>query len=48
MHKAGITGVDAPKACFPSVAIKQKSGIMVGLTQKDTYIGEEVQRSPQA
>ena len=44
MCKAGVAGEDAPKACFPSIVGKPKQpGIMVGMDQKDTYVGEEAQ-----
>jgi len=44
MCKAGVAGEDAPKACFPSIVGKPKMpGIMVGMDQKDTYVGEEAQ-----
>jgi len=44
MCKAGIAGEDAPKACFPSITGKPKMpGIMVGMDQKDIYVGEEAQ-----
>jgi len=44
MCKAGVAGEDAPKACFPSITGKPKMpGIMVGMDQKDTYVGEEAQ-----
>jgi actin len=40
--KAGIAGDDAPRACFPSIVGRPKMpGIMVGMDQKDTYVGEE-------
>jgi len=45
MCKAGVAGEDAPKACFPSIVGKPKlPGIMVGMDQKDTYVGEEAQQ----
>jgi len=44
MCKAGVAGEDAPKAVFPSIVGKPKQpGIMVGMDQKDTYVGEEAQ-----
>ncbi len=40
--KAGIAGDDAPRAVFRTIVGKPKMpGIMVGLDQKDVYIGEE-------
>jgi actin len=42
MCKAGIAGDDAPRSCFPSIIGRPKMpGIMVGMDDKDTYIGEE-------
>ncbi|KRX08339.1 hypothetical protein PPERSA_03333 [Pseudocohnilembus persalinus] len=44
MCKAGIAGDDAPSASFPSVVGRPKMpGIMVGMDQKDAYVGEEAQ-----
>jgi len=44
MCKAGIAGDDAPRASFPSLVGRPKMpGIMVGMDQKDTYVGEEAQ-----
>ena len=44
MCKAGVAGVDAPTCCFPSLVGRPKMpGIMVGMDQKDTYVGEEAQ-----
>jgi len=44
MCKAGIGGDDAPRATFPSIVGRPKMpGIMVGMDQKDTYVGEEAQ-----
>src|SRR3990167_8892091 len=44
MCKAGFAGDDAPRAVFPSIIgrPKQKS-IMVGMGNKDSYIGDEAQ-----
>lgn len=44
MCKAGFAGDDAPRAVFPSIIgrPKQKS-IMVGMGQKDAYVGDEAQ-----
>lgn len=42
--KAGIAGDDAPRAVFPSIVGNPKApGIMVGMEEKDTYVGEEAQ-----
>jgi actin-related protein len=44
MCKAGIAGDDAPRAAFPSIVGRPKMpGIIVGMDQKDTYVGEEAQ-----
>ncbi|KAG9414383.1 Actin, aortic smooth muscle [Aphanomyces cochlioides] len=44
MCKAGFAGDDAPRAVFPSIAGRPKHpGIMVGLDEKDVYIGDEAQ-----
>ena len=46
MCKAGFSGDDAPRAVFPSIVGRPKMpNIMVGTDQKDTYIGDEAQRS---
>ena len=44
MCKAGFAGDDAPRAVFPSIIgrPKQKS-IMVGMGNKDAYVGDEAQ-----
>lgn len=40
--KAGFADDDAPKHVFPTVIGKPKSpGVLVGMDQKDHYIGEE-------
>jgi len=42
MCKAGFAGDDAPRAVFPSIVGRPKHmGIMVGMDQKDAYIGDE-------
>lgn len=44
MCKAGIAGDDAPRAAFPSIVGRPKMpGIMVGMDQKESYVGEEAQ-----
>ncbi|MBZ3881069.1 Actin, cytoplasmic 1 [Sciurus carolinensis] len=45
MCKAGFVGDDAPWAVFPSImGCPQHQGVMVGMGQKDSYVGEEAQR----
>jgi actin-related protein len=42
--KAGFAGDDAPRAVFPSLIGRCKhAGIMVGMDQKDAYVGDEAQ-----
>ncbi len=42
--KAGFAGDDAPRAVFPSIVGRPKyTGVMVGMGQKDYYIGDEAQ-----
>jgi actin beta/gamma 1 len=44
MCKAGFAGDDAPRAVFPSIVGRPKMpGIMVGMDQKDSYVGDEPQ-----
>jgi len=44
MCKAGFAGDDAPRAVFPSIVGRPKMpGIMVGMDQKDIYVGDEAQ-----
>lgn len=44
MVKAGFAGEDTPRCVFPSIIGKPKhSGVMVGMLQKDYYIGDEAQ-----
>jgi len=44
MVKSGFAGDDAPRAVFPSIIGRPKEkGIMVGMAQKDAYIGDEAQ-----
>eukprot|EP00441_Pelagodinium_beii_P003130 CAMPEP_0197704004 /NCGR_PEP_ID=MMETSP1338-20131121/125720_1 /TAXON_ID=43686 ORGANISM="Pelagodinium beii, Strain RCC1491" /NCGR_SAMPLE_ID=MMETSP1338 /ASSEMBLY_ACC=CAM_ASM_000754 /LENGTH=380 /DNA_ID=CAMNT_0043287903 /DNA_START=74 /DNA_END=1216 /DNA_ORIENTATION=+ len=45
MVKAGFAGDDAPRAVFPSITGKPKTAsTMVGMEQKDTYVGDEAQQ----
>lgn len=40
--KAGFAGDDAPRAVFPSIVGKPRhQGVMVGMDQKDSYVGDE-------
>jgi len=42
MCKAGFAGDDAPRSVFPSIVGRPKMpGIMVGMDQKDSYVGDE-------
>jgi len=42
MCKAGFSGDDSPKAAFPSIVGRPKSdGIIVGMNDKETYVGDE-------
>ncbi|XP_022093295.1 actin-5-like [Acanthaster planci] len=44
MCKAGFAGDDAPRAVFPSIVGRPRhQGVMVGMGQKDNYVGEEAQ-----
>ena len=44
MCKAGFSGDDSPKAAFPSIVGRPKSeGIIVGMTDKETYVGDLAQ-----
>lgn len=44
MCKAGFAGDDAPRAVFPSVVGRPRhQGVMVGMGQKDCYVGDEAQ-----
>ena len=43
--KCGFAGDEAPRAVFPSIVGRPKMpSIMVGMDQKDSYIGDEAQR----
>merc|ERR1712168_1681516 len=42
--KAGFAGDDAPRAVFPSIVGRPRhQGVMVGMGQKDAYVGDEAQ-----
>ncbi|KAF4747816.1 Actin, aortic smooth muscle, partial [Perkinsus olseni] len=42
--KAGFAGDDAPRAIFPSIVGRPKMpGIMVGMDQREWYVGDEAQ-----
>uniref|UniRef100_A0A674F5T6 Actin alpha 1, skeletal muscle n=1 Tax=Salmo trutta TaxID=8032 RepID=A0A674F5T6_SALTR len=42
--KAGFAGDDAPRAVFPSIVGRPRhQGVMVGMGQKDSYVGDEAQ-----
>ncbi|KAL8588975.1 Major actin [Nucella lapillus] len=44
MCKAGFAGDDAPRCVFPSIVGRPKhQGVMIGMGQKDTYVGDEAQ-----
>jgi actin beta/gamma 1 len=44
MVKAGFAGDDAPRSVFPTLVGRAKhAGIMVGMDQKDAYVGDEAQ-----
>jgi actin-related protein len=44
MVKSGFSGDDAPRAVFPSIVGRPKqAGVMVGMAQKDCYVGDEAQ-----
>jgi actin len=44
MVKSGFAGDDAPRAVFPSIVGRPKQkGVMVGMAEKDAYVGDEAQ-----
>jgi actin-related protein len=44
MIKAGFAGDDWPRAVFPSIVGRPRhKGVMVGVGQKDSYVGDEAQ-----
>ena len=44
MVKAGMAGDDAPRAVFPSIVGRPRhEGVMVGMGEKEFYVGDEAQ-----
>ncbi|OWF35783.1 actin-85C-like [Mizuhopecten yessoensis] len=44
MCKAGFAGDDAPRSVFPSIVGRPRhQGVMIGMGQKDSYVGDEAQ-----
>ena len=44
MVKSGFAGDDAPRAVFPSIVGRPRhQGVMVGMGQKDAYVGDDAQ-----
>merc|ERR1712241_20554 len=49
MCKAGFASDDAPRAVFPSIVGRPRhQGVMVGMGQKDSYMGTEAPLNPKA
>jgi len=47
MVKAGLAGDDAPRAFFPSIVGRPcRTGVMVGMGQKDAYVGDDSRDCP--
>ena len=44
MCKAGFAGHDSPRTVFPSIVGRPRhKGVMIGMCQKDSYVGDEAQ-----
>ena len=42
MCKAGLSGEDTPRACFPAITgVPKENSIMMGSENKDLYVGSE-------
>ena len=47
MCKAGLSGEDNPRACFPAiVGTARTASIMMGTENKDVYVGSEAHKHP--
>ena len=45
--QAGLAGDDAPRAFFPSIVGRPcRTGVMVGMGQKDAYVGDDTRDCP--